>query len=125
MFYVGLDNQRIRGGGRLPFDLAGAGMTNCLFQLDPLLTIPVMADASGAATLSASVAVPASSFFAFIQAGHPEQGTNPANYVATGMESVLLGGAGISTYVYNWTTFTGRAEYGPYATNRGQTLLFR
>jgi hypothetical protein len=124
-FYIGVDNQRLAGGSRLPFDLSGTGMRNCLLQLDPLAAVTVTADASGKATMGATVHAPASAFYAFIQAAHPEQGTNPANYVATGMEAVMAGGAGVSTYVYNYTTFGTQAQYGPYPTNRGQIMLFR
>jgi hypothetical protein len=124
-FYVGLDNQRRLGGGPLPVDLGVIGMTNCLLELEPLAAIPVTSNASGSATLSATLNPPTSSFFAFIQAAHAEQSANPANYVATNMESTLFGAAGISTYVYNWTTFGPTAQFGPYNTNRGQVMLIR
>ncbi len=124
-FYVGLENQRPSGGGALPIDLTAAGMTKCLVQLEPLAAITVAANSSGNATLGASLPLPASAFAAFIQAAHPEQGANPANYVVTNMESALFGSAGTSNYVYNWTTFTGSAQYGPYTTSRGQIMLLR
>lgn len=100
-------------------------MTKCFLELEPLAALTVQANASSQATLSAPLNPPANSFFAFIQAAHPEQAANLANYVSTNMESTLFGAAGISTYVYNWTTFTPTAEYGPYNTNRGQVMLIR
>jgi hypothetical protein len=54
--------------------------------------------------------------------------TTPANPVGWGTTNTthsVLGGAGLATYVYNYTVDGPVAQYGPYATDRGAVLLFR
>lgn len=119
LFHVGIDNYHN------PVDLALLGMNGCELYVKPLVVASLNANGSGVATLVAPLTQPTTAFFGFVQASHPQAGANPANYVSTNMRSAMFGNAGISTYAYNWTTFTATAQYGPYSTTRGQIMLFR
>lgn len=122
LFHVGLNNQT-SNGARLPVDLSIIGMKNCNLYLHPLLTVGALTNGSGSVTLNAPRTVGA--FTGFVQASHPETGANTANYVATNMVGRMFSGTGISTYLYNWSSFGPTAQYGPYSSNRGAVLLFR
>lgn len=124
MFHLGLDNQYF-GGTRLPFDLSVIGMTGCKLLLEPILATTVAANAAGQASLSIRLPspLPSSAVMAFVQASHPEPSKNPANYVTTNMASAIIGTAGLSNHVYNWTSFGPTAQYGPYPIHCGQVMI--
>jgi hypothetical protein len=50
---------------------------------------------------------------------------NPVGLATTNLANSILGGAGLSNYLYNWTVDGPIAQYGPYTTNRGPVLLFQ
>lgn len=110
---------------RTPVDLGIMGMNGCeLYQL-PLVSLGLLSDGAGNAVLQGTLPATLPTSLVFAQASHPQPGANPLGYAATNGTAALLGADEISTYVYNWTTFSATAQYGPYTTNRGQVMLMR
>lgn len=123
-FLIGLDNARLGGSVPLPLDLGFLGMTGCVLALDPFLSFGASADATGAAAPVFPVALPPESLVLSFQALHLTA-ANPAGIGTTNRMSTILGGAGLCTYLYNWTVFGPTAESGPFAGNRGAVILLR
>jgi hypothetical protein len=81
-------------------------------------------DGQGQARVSMPFAIPTDNIVVHTQFAHTST-TVPAGLATTAVAHSILGGAGLSNYVYNWTTFGLTAQYGPYPTNRGAVMLFR
>jgi len=124
LFMLGRENTLLAGSVPLPLDLGSLGMNGCVLGVDPLLIVPLAADPSGKATLSIPFVLGLESAVIHVQA---VTGTtsNLVGFGTTNAAHSILGKDGLSAYVFNWTTFTPTAEYGPFMRNTGEVLLLR
>lgn len=107
-----------------PIDFGSIFGPNCTAVVLPDITIGTAADASGSHSFSFPLAAPTTdTLVVHFQAIHFHPTGN--NIVTTNATHLSLGSAGMCNYLYNWTTFTTTAQYGPYTTNRGPVHLFR
>lgn len=105
-----------------PADLGSIIGTGCSIVVNPLVVVDARADASGAHSFSFPLATPTNSSLAVhFQAIHLKN----SSLASTDATHLWLGRNGALNYVYNWTTFTPTAQYGPYTTNRGPVHLLR
>ena len=122
-FLLGTDRQRL-GGVPLPLDLTPFGLTGCVLAVAPQATVTVTADTIGSASLTVPWIAGPPALQLFAQAVHFTSRTT-VGLGTTNLTGSLLGGAGTTNYLYNWTTFTPTSQYGPYPTNRGAVILLR
>ncbi len=103
-------------------DLGALIGPGCNLHVNPLFVLALPTDASGNAALTANFPIGATDTLALhAQAVHLKNNALASSDVL----HMSVGTAGLMTYLYNWTTFTSIAQYGPYTTNRGPVVLFR
>jgi len=123
LFLVGTDVVTF-AGHPLPLDLASLGMPGCWLGIAPLVILPTMMDAKARASLEFPIDLPEDSVAVHAQVVH-ERPTNAAGLVTSNVTHSVLGHAGLSNVLYNWDEFSPKAQFGPYASNRGTILLLR
>jgi len=122
LFLLSTRNQTIGGMIPLPLDLSPLGMKGCVLGVDPILALAGTTDSAGSALFSGNLDPAGDTAMLFAQAVHASP-ANPAGLATTNVVNALLGTAGLSTYLYCWTTVGPTATSGPYTTNRSPVLM--
>ena len=118
------NNRRFAGVVPLPLMLDSLGLTGCYLGLDPLIYVASVASASGTDVQSIPFPVPTTdTTVLYAQSLHAAG--NALGLATSNLANGILGGAGLSTYLYNFTADGPTAQFGPYTTNRGPVLLFQ
>jgi hypothetical protein len=121
---ISANNRRFAGAVPLPLLLDSVGMVGCYLGLDPLVYIPSVADGTGSDNQFVPFTVPTTNTaILYAQTLHASAG--PLGIATSNLANSLMGGVGLTNYLYNWTLDGPTAQYGPYATNRGPVLLFQ
>ena len=105
---------------RLPVDVGFLFGQNCTWVVDPILLFPTTLS-SGAASLSGPIGPQANTLLLYAQAFH----TIAGGIGTSNATHSLIGGKGLSTYLYNWTRDGLIAQSGPFSSNRGAIILVR
>jgi hypothetical protein len=125
LFLIGRENTTAAGGAvSLPLDLSPLGMTGCILGVDPIILVPLAAGPTGRASLSIPVVAGPETIIVHAQALISTNLT-PVGFGTTDVAHSLLGGIGLSNYVFNFSRFTPTAEYGPFPYNLGEIILLR
>lgn len=124
LFLVGSENTLLGGSVPLPLDLTSLGMNGCVLAVDPLVIVPVLANAAGAASLTVPFALGPDSTVVHAQALVATTAT-PAGFGTTNAAHSILGKDGLSAWLFNFDVFGPVAQWGPFPYSTAEVLLIR